>query len=58
MPRLQSNMHQLDDPNLYRNDRQKFDSASAGLAAAQQQLQAAEDKWLELEMLREEIEQA
>ena len=50
--------HQLDDPNLYRNDRQKFDSASAGLAAAQQQLQAAEDKWLELEMLREEIEQA
>jgi len=50
--------HQLDDPNLYRNDRQKFDSASAALAAAQQQMQAAEDKWLELEMLREEIEQA
>jgi ATP-binding cassette subfamily F protein uup len=48
----------LDDPNLYRNDRQKFDSASAALSAAQQQLQAAEDKWLELEMLREEIEQA
>jgi len=46
----------LDDPNLYRNDRQKFDSASAALSAAQQQLQAAEDKWLELEMLREEIE--
>ena len=49
---------QLDDPNLYRNDRQKFDSASAALSAAQRQLQAAEDKWLELEMLREEIEQA
>jgi len=49
---------QLDDPNLYRNDRQKFDAASAALSAAQQQLQAAEDKWLELEMLREEIEQA
>jgi ATP-binding cassette subfamily F protein uup len=49
---------QLDDPNLYRNDRRKFDSASAALSAAQHQLQAAEDKWLELEMLREEIEQA
>jgi ATP-binding cassette subfamily F protein uup len=49
---------QLDDPNLYRNDRRKFDSASAALSVAQQELQAAEDKWLELEMLREEIEQA
>jgi ATP-binding cassette subfamily F protein uup len=49
---------QLDDPNLYRNDRRKFDATSAALAAAQQQLQAAEEKWLELEMLREEIEQA
>ncbi|HEX5231864.1 MAG TPA: ABC-F family ATP-binding cassette domain-containing protein [Bradyrhizobium sp.] len=49
---------QLDDPHLYRNDRRKFDATSAALAAAQQQLQAAEDKWLELEMLREEIEQA
>ena len=51
-------MRQLDDPNLYRNDRQKFDSTSAALTAAQQQLRAAEDKWLELELLREEIEQA
>jgi ATP-binding cassette subfamily F protein uup len=49
---------QLDDPNLYRNDRRKFDATSTALAAAQQQLQAAEEKWLELEMLREEIEQA
>ena len=51
-------LQQLDDPNLYRNDRQKFDSTSAALSAAQQQLRVAEDKWLELEMLREEIEQA
>ncbi len=49
---------QLDDPNLYRDDRRKFEAVSAALATAQQQLQAAEDKWLELEMLREEIEQA
>ena len=50
---------QLDDPNLYPNDRQKFDSSlGCTLPPRRQELQAAEDKWLELEMLREEIEQA
>jgi len=48
----------LDDPDLYAKDRRKFDQASAAMAKAQQELQAAEDKWLELEVLREEIEQA
>jgi ATP-binding cassette subfamily F protein uup len=48
----------LDDPDLYRKDRQKFDEASATMAKAQQELAAAEDRWLELEVLREEIEQA
>jgi ABC transport system ATP-binding/permease protein len=48
----------LDDPNLYKKDRKKFDSASAALTTAQKELQEAEDKWLELEVLREEIEQA
>jgi ATP-binding cassette subfamily F protein uup len=48
----------LDDPNLYRKDRKKFDAASDALARAQKELQEAEDKWLELEVLREEIEQA
>jgi ATP-binding cassette subfamily F protein uup len=48
----------LDDPDLYRKDRRKFDEASAAIATAQQELAAAEDKWLELEVLREEIEQA
>ncbi len=48
----------LDDPNLYEKDRKKFDSASAALSKAQKELDAAEDKWLELEVLREEIEQA
>ena len=48
----------LDDPDLYNKDRTKFDYASAALTKAQQELQAAEDRWLELEMLREEIEQA
>ena len=48
----------LDDPDLYRKDRKKFDEASAAIAAAQKELAAAEDRWLELEVLREEIEQA
>ena len=48
----------LDDPNLYKKDRKKFDQCSAALSTAQKELEAAEDKWLELEVLREEIEQA
>jgi ABC transport system ATP-binding/permease protein len=48
----------LDDPDLYRKDRRKFDEASAAIATAQKELAAAEDRWLELEVLREEIEQA
>jgi ATP-binding cassette subfamily F protein uup len=48
----------LDDPDLYRKDRKKFDETSIAIAAAQQELTAAEDRWLELEVLREEIEQA
>jgi ATP-binding cassette subfamily F protein uup len=48
----------LDDPDLYAKDRKKFDAASAAMAKAQEELSAAEDRWLELEVLREEIEQA
>jgi ATP-binding cassette subfamily F protein uup len=48
----------LDDPDLYTRDRKKFDRASAAIATAQQELATAEDRWLELEVLREEIEQA
>jgi ABC transport system ATP-binding/permease protein len=48
----------LDDPNLYAKDRKTFDDASAAIAKAQHELSAAEDRWLELEVLREEIEQA
>jgi ATP-binding cassette subfamily F protein uup len=48
----------LDDPNLFTKDRKKFDAASAAIATAQLELTAAEDRWLELEVLREEIEQA
>jgi ATP-binding cassette subfamily F protein uup len=48
----------LDDPNLFQKNRKKFDQASDVLTKAQKELQEAEDKWLELEVLREEIEQA
>jgi len=48
----------LDDPDLFQKDRKKFDQASDMLAKAQKELHEAEDKWLELEVLREEIEQA
>jgi ATP-binding cassette subfamily F protein uup len=48
----------LDDPDLYTKDRKKFDAASAAIAKAQEELAAVEDRWLELEVLREEIEQA
>ncbi|MCR6734679.1 MAG: ATP-binding cassette domain-containing protein [Afipia sp.] len=46
----------LDDPELYARDRKRFDAASAAIAKAQTELDATEEKWLELEMLREEIE--
>ncbi|MBN9004288.1 MAG: ATP-binding cassette domain-containing protein [Rhizobiales bacterium] len=46
----------LDDPDLYAKDRATFDKVSVTLAKAQAELQQAEDRWLELEMLREEIE--
>ncbi|MGH6779816.1 MAG: ABC transporter ATP-binding protein, partial [Bradyrhizobium sp.] len=62
MARLQAEIARqqrlLDDPDLYAKDRRKFDDASVAIAAAQAELAAAEDRWLELEMLREEIEQA
>jgi ABC transport system ATP-binding/permease protein len=48
----------LDNPDLFQKDRRKFDQASGALTHAQRQLHEAEDKWLQLEVLREEIEQA
>jgi ATP-binding cassette subfamily F protein uup len=46
----------LDDPELFSKDRKAFDAASAAIAKAHAELDAAEHRWLELEMLREEIE--
>ncbi|MFC0407339.1 ABC-F family ATP-binding cassette domain-containing protein [Roseomonas elaeocarpi] len=46
----------LADPALYSRDRARFDKASAMMAERQAELARAEEEWLELEMLREEIE--
>ena len=46
----------LEDPGLYARDAARFQKASAALAELQAELAKAEDRWLELEMLREEIE--
>ncbi len=46
----------LADPKLYARDRAAFDKTSAALAAAQTELSAAEERWLELELLRTQIE--
>jgi ATP-binding cassette subfamily F protein uup len=57
---LQTKIADLDrklaDPQLYVRDRKTFDAASAAMAAAQAELAVAEDRWLELELLREDIE--
>lgn len=45
----------LADPTLYTRDRKRFDRASAELAAVEGALAGAEERWLELEMLREEL---
>ena len=45
----------LADPSLYARDRAAFDETSAALATAQAELATAEEKWLELEILREKI---
>jgi ABC transport system ATP-binding/permease protein len=46
----------LADPALYARDRAAFDKATAALATAQTELAAAEERWLELELLRSELE--
>ncbi len=48
---------QLDDPTLYTRDRKAFDAASAAMAKAHADLTTAEEQWLELELLREELSQ-
>ena len=46
----------LDDPDLYTRDRKRFADISDSLSEVQSALAAAEERWLELELLRSEIE--
>ena len=46
----------LADQDLYSRDAARFSTTTQALAAARDALAAAEEKWLQLEMLREEIE--
>ena len=46
----------MEDPNLYSRDRAKFESTSTALGALREKIHAAEEEWLELEMLRTELE--
>ena len=45
----------LADPDLYSRDAKAFAAKTARLGAAQVELEAAETEWLELELLREEL---
>jgi ATP-binding cassette subfamily F protein uup len=57
--KLQAEMKQLrgrlDDPTFYARDRAAFEEVTAALGRLQQEIAAAEEQWLELEILREEI---
>ena len=46
----------MDDPDLYARDPEAFNTTAASLEATSAELEAAEEQWLTLEMLREEIE--
>lgn len=46
----------LANPNLYARDRQAFDAATQALSALEARIAAAEERWLEIELLREELD--
>ena len=45
----------LDDPGFYARDRAAFETTTTALAKLQHDIAAAEEQWLALEMLREEL---
>ena len=46
---------QLDDPGFYARDRAGFEKVTTAFGELQHQIAAAEEQWLELEILREEL---
>jgi len=57
--KLQAEMKQLqaklDDPHFYKRDRAGFEKVTASLGALAQKISTAEEQWLALEMLREDV---
>jgi len=53
--KIRDYQQQLADTTLYQRDRKTFEQISSALAHAQTDLAAAEQKWLELEILRENL---
>jgi ABC transport system ATP-binding/permease protein len=53
--RIRALQGRLGDPSFYARDPKAFAETAGALASAQSQLAAAEERWLELEILREEI---
>jgi ABC transport system ATP-binding/permease protein len=53
--RIRALQARLGDPSFYSRDPKAFAETTGALAAAQSRLAAAEERWLELELLREEI---
>ena len=47
---------QLVDMDFYARDPREFEKTAAALSKAETEIAAAEERWLELEMAREEIE--
>lgn len=47
---------ELGNPDLYTADPDKFDALSSRLNEAQQEKDDAENQWLEIQMLKEELE--
>jgi ATP-binding cassette subfamily F protein uup len=60
MEKLQAEIKQLEaalaDPSLFAKDPARFDKLAAALTAAQAGLAAAEERWLEIEIKREALE--
>jgi ATP-binding cassette subfamily F protein uup len=54
--RIRELQQRLHDPGFYARDQKAFTEASSSLAAAQSELTKAEETWLELEILREDLE--
>ena len=54
-PKIEALQTKLDDPDFYARDRAAFEKVTAALGDVQPKIAAAEEQWLELEILREEL---